>query len=71
MNSFFDTLFLFGRLVGHGTSLGGDGLENEIGGFFFDIFFFGGGLYFTVGDDGVGPFAEVVLGSCEEKVGTG
>ncbi len=71
LNSFFDALFLFGRLFGSGTGLGGDGLENEIGGFLFDIFFFGGGLYFAVGDDGLGPFTEVVLGTCEEKVGTG
>ena len=46
-------------------------MEDEIGGFLFDIFFFGGGLYFAVGDDGLGPFTEVVLGACEEEVGTG
>ena len=70
LNSFFDTLFLFGRLVGHGTSLGGYSLEDEVSGLFFDIFFLSGGLYFAVGDDGFGPFTEVVLGACEKKVGT-
>ena len=71
MNRLFDTLFLFGRLVGHGTSLGGYSLEDEVGGLFFDIFLLSGGLYFAVGDDGFGPFAEVVLGTCEEEVSTG
>ena len=71
LNGFFDTLFLVGRLVGSGIRLGSDGLENEIGGFLFNIFFFGGGFYFAVGDDGFGPFAEVVLGTCEEEVSTG
>ena len=71
LNGFLDTLCLFSRLVGHGTSLGGCSLEDEVGGLLFDVFFFGCGLYFTVGDDGVGPFTEVVLGSCEEEIGTG
>ena len=68
---FRNELFTVCRFFRCGPRLGREGLENVVGGLLFDIFLLGDGLELSVGGDGVGPLAQVVLGAGEEEVGTG